>query len=120
QRLMENARIALHRGQLAYVTEVTAHILIGTPGCLPVRMLHRAAALRAEARGWLGRWLVRIVGLADCLWCDFWREEIEPRRRMAVADRVLARDPRNLPALELLAGAAAQLQWTGTAAFAWQ
>ena len=48
QKLVENARIALDRGNLDYVLEVTAQILRVQPGCLPVRKLQRVAQLRAS------------------------------------------------------------------------
>ena len=43
QKLIENARIALDRGNLDYVLEVTAQVLKMQPGCLPVRKLQRVA-----------------------------------------------------------------------------
>src|SRR5262245_13653835 len=50
QKLIENSRVALDRGNLDYVLEVTALVLGKQPGCLPVRRLQRVAQLRA-ARG---------------------------------------------------------------------
>jgi uncharacterized protein HemY len=51
QRQVENARIALERGDLDYVLEVCAQILKKSPGCLPVRRLQRAAQLQDQAVG---------------------------------------------------------------------
>src|SRR5947199_10150355 len=52
QKLIENARVALDRGNLDYVVEVTAQVLKTQPGCLPVRRLQRVAQLRAaRAKG---------------------------------------------------------------------
>jgi hypothetical protein len=48
QKLIENARVALDRGNLDYVLEVTAQVLKVQPGCLPVRRLQRVAQLRQQ------------------------------------------------------------------------
>ena len=58
QKLIENARIALDRGNLEYVVEVTEQVLRMQPGCLPVRKLRRVAQLRAhrgKGGGFVGR-----------------------------------------------------------------
>ena len=46
QKLIDNARIALDRGQLDYTLDACAQVLKSAPGCLPVRRLQRAAQLR--------------------------------------------------------------------------
>jgi len=58
QKLIENARIALDRGNLDYVLEVTAQVLKAAPGCLPVRRLQRVAQLRqnrGKGGGFMGK-----------------------------------------------------------------
>jgi hypothetical protein len=58
QKLIENARVALERGNLEYVLEVTSQVLKAQPGCLPVRKLQRVAQLRqnrGKTGGFMGK-----------------------------------------------------------------
>src|SRR6188472_188964 len=58
QKLIENARVALERGNLDYVIEVTSQVLKAQPGCLPVRKLQRVAQLRqhrGKNSGFMGK-----------------------------------------------------------------
>ena len=51
---MENARIALERGQLDYALDATGEILLAAPACVAVRRLQREAQLkRFKTRGGL-------------------------------------------------------------------
>src|SRR6185295_18516986 len=59
QKLIENARVALERGNLDYVLEATSQVLKTTPGCLPVRKLQRVAQLR-QARNKGGGFMSRV------------------------------------------------------------
>jgi tetratricopeptide (TPR) repeat protein len=115
QRLAENARLALERGQYDYVLEVAEEIMRVAPGCLAVRRLQRSAQLRRWGRR--GRWL-RIMrsrlGLVPLLWGN----PGTPAYRRAAADRLLELDPTNVGALRVLAEAALALAWPETAVFA--
>src|SRR5205814_6466991 len=61
QKLIENARVALERGNLDYVFEVTSQVLKAQPGCLPVRRLLRVAQLR-QSRGKTGGFMGKALG----------------------------------------------------------
>jgi len=116
QQLAENARLALERGQLDYVLEVTAVILHSNPGCLPLRRLQRAAQLR-RCPAWR-RWLARLLNPVAA-WLTG-AGMVHPARAFATAEQRLARNPCNVPALQLLARAAAALDLPATAAFAFE
>lgn len=115
QKLIENARIALGRGELEYVLEVTAQVLRSQPGCLPVRKLHRVAQLRqhrVKGRGFVARalgWSAAPLVFAA---------RKDPAKAIESAEHVLHKDPASVAGLRMLAGAAAQLGWRETVAFA--
>ena len=113
---MENARIALERGQLEYVLDATDEILRAAPACVPVRRLQREAQLKRfrARRGFVARVAV---------WFAAWplRVRAEPERAgqtLAAAERLLRRDPTSVPVLGLLAESARHLGWPETVAFA--
>jgi len=116
QKLVENARIALQRGNFDYVEEVTTQVLRQSPGCLPVRQLQHAARLRATAghnRLWAkARGSIMQVRLG-------WGKN-DAARQFARAERILATDPRHAGGWRGLAEAAAQLDLPETAVFAWE
>ena len=115
QKLVENAHLALERGQLDYALDACAQILPAAPGCLPVRRLQRSAQLRRfrTQNFRLGRELG--VGVT----AFFSRaDKINPGAVLTRAEQWLARAPTSVPALRLLADAAARLDLPETAAFA--
>lgn len=117
QKLIENARIALDRGNLEYVLEVTAQVLKMQPGCLPVRKLQRVAQMRGlkgRPGGFMGK---AISGLSAAPFM-FGSAKKDPAKLLESAEGLLARDPTNIPALKMLAEAAQALGLPETVAFA--
>jgi predicted Zn-dependent protease len=112
QKLAENAQLALERGQLDYVLGVTAEILEAVPGCLAVRRLQRSAQLR----GGQPRRVPKAVANVAAFIYRMGRND--PGKMLARAEQLLARAPTSVPALRLLADAAARLNLPETAAFA--
>ena len=112
QKLIENARIALERGNLDYAIEVTGQVLKAAPGCLPVRRLQRVAQLR-QARG-KGGFLAK--ALSSFSTAPFMRGggKKEPAKLLETAEGLLAKNPASVPALRLLAEAAGGLGLTET------
>lgn len=117
QKLVENARTALERGNLDYVLEVTAQVLKAQPGCLPVRKLQRVAQLRqhrGKGGGFMGK---ALSGLSTAPFM-FGSAKKDPQKQLEFAEGLLAKDPNNIAALKLLAEAAAALGLPETVAFA--
>jgi tetratricopeptide (TPR) repeat protein len=117
QKLIENARIALERGNLEYVLEVTAQVLRMQPGCVPVRRLQRVAQLRAHkgrSGGFLGKTL---SGLSSAPFLIGGGKK-DPAKQLEAAEGLLAKDPTNVTALKMLAEAADGLGLPETVAFA--
>jgi len=115
QKLVENARVALERGNLDYALEVTAQVLKAVPGCLPVRRLQRVAQLR-QAKG-KGGFMARMSsGLSSAPFMFGGKKD--PAKQLEIAEGLLAKDPTSLPALKLLAEAAQGLGLLETVAFA--
>lgn len=117
QKLIENARIALDRGNLDYVLEVTAQVLKAQPGCLPVRKLQRVAQLRAN-RGKGGGFMGRAMSGLSTAPFMFGGGKKDPAKQLETAEGLLAKDPTNVPALKMLAEAAGGLNLPETVAFA--
>ena len=101
QKLIENARIALDRGNHGYVLEVTAQVLKTQPGCLPVRKLQRVAQLRA-AKG-KGGFMARMSSGLSTAPFMFGGGKKEPAKLLEQAEGFLAKDPNSVPALKMLA-----------------
>ncbi len=117
QKLIENARLALERGNLDYVLEVTSQVLKTAPGCLPVRRLQRVAQLReARSRG-NGLFARMSSGLSSAPFMLGGGPK-DPAQQLAAAEQLLAKDPGNVTALKLLAQAAQGLGLLETVAFA--
>jgi predicted Zn-dependent protease len=117
QKLIENARIALDRGNLEYVVEVTEQVLRMQPGCLPVRKLRRVAQLRAhrgKGGGFVGRALSGLSAAPVLLTAS----KKEPAQMLEAAEGLLEKDPTSVGALKLLAEAAKGLNLPETVAFA--
>ena len=116
QKLVENARVALERGNLDYALEVTAQVLKVQPGCLPVRKLQRVAQLR-QAKGKGGFMAKMSSGLSNAPFM-FGGGKKDPAKLLESVDVLLAKDPTNVQALKLLAEAAGGLALPETVAFA--
>jgi len=117
QKLVENARVALERGNHDYVLEVTAQVLKMQPGCLPVRRLQRIAQLRQQrgkSSGFFGK---AMSGLSSAPF-SFGRSEKDPAKQLEAAETLLGKDPSSVPALKMLAEAAGGLGLPETVAFA--
>lgn len=117
QKLIENARIALERGNLDYVLEVTAQVLKTAPGCLPVRRLQRVAQLRSQ-RGKSGGFMGRALSGLSAAPFMLGGAKKDPAKMLEGAEGLLAKDPTSVPALKMLADAAGALGFTETVAFA--
>lgn len=117
QKLVENARTALERGNLDYVTEVTAQVLRMRPECLPVRRLQRVAQLRAH-RGKSSGFFGKTMGSLSAAPFMFGSAKKDPAKLLDAAETLLAKDPTNVSALKLLAEAAGGLDLKETVAFA--
>jgi tetratricopeptide (TPR) repeat protein len=116
QKLIDNARIALERGNLDYVLEVTAQVLTAAPGCLPVRKLQRVAQLR-HARTKSGGFMARMAtGLSNAPFMFAGKKD--PAKMLESSEMLLAKDPNNVAALKMLADAAHSLGLLETVAFA--
>src|SRR3954467_2885061 len=117
QKLVENARVALERGNLDYVIEVTSQVLKAQPGCLPVRRLQRIAQLRqhrGKGGGFMGK---ALSGLSSAPFM-FGSGKKDPAKQLEGAETLLAKDPNNVPALKMLAEAAGGMGFPETVAFA--
>ena len=117
QKLIENARVALERGNLDYVIEVSAQVLKVQPGCLPVRRLQRVAQLRNN-RGKGGGFLGKTMSGLSAAPFMFGGAKKDPQKQLEGAETLLAKDPTNVAALKMLAEAATGLGLRETVAFA--
>jgi tetratricopeptide (TPR) repeat protein len=118
QKLIENARVALERGNLEYVLEVTSQVLKAQPGCLPVRKLQRVAQLRqsrGRSSGFMGK---AFSGFSNAPFMFGGKKE--PAKQLEAAEGLLTKDPNNAGALKMLAEAAGALGLPETVAFAYE
>jgi tetratricopeptide (TPR) repeat protein len=114
QKLIENARVALERGNLDYTLEVTAQVLKTAPGCLAVRKLQRVAQLK-QAKAKSG-FMSKLGGFSTAPFMFGGKKE--PAQQLAAAEALLEKDPNNIAALKMLAEGATGLGFLETAAFA--
>ncbi len=118
QKQLENAQVALQRGNFDYVIDVTSQVLKTAPGCLPVRRLQRVAQLRhASSKNKLFSKAFGSVTQAGFL---FGGGKKDPAKTLENAEKLLAADPTSVPALKLLAEAAQGLDLPDTVTFAWE
>jgi tetratricopeptide (TPR) repeat protein len=117
QKLVENARVALDRGNFEYTLEVTAQILKAAPGCLPVRKLQRVAQLK-QVKGKGGFMSRTMSGLSAAPFMFGGGGKKDPAKLLESAETLLAKDPTNVAALKMLAESAAGLGFLETVAFA--
>jgi tetratricopeptide (TPR) repeat protein len=118
QKQIENSQIALQRGNLDYVLDVTTQVLKSAPGCLPVRRLQRVAQLRQL--GTKNKLFAKAFGSVTQAGFLFGGGKKDPSKALETAEKMLATDPTSVPALKLLAEAAAGLDMPDTVAFAWE
>ena len=118
QKQLENAQVALQRGNLDYVVEVTTQVLKGAPGCLPVRRLQRVAQLRQFNTK--NRFFSKAFGSVTQAGFLFGGGKKDPAKQFENAEKLLGSDPTSVPALKLLAEASLGLDLPETAAFAWE
>jgi tetratricopeptide (TPR) repeat protein len=116
QKLIDNARIALERGQLDYTLDACTQVLKTAPGCLPVRRLQRAAQLRDFKSK--NKFMAKAIGGFSTAPFMFGGGKKEPAKVLETAEGMLAKDPTSVPALKLLAEAAGGLGLLETVAFA--
>lgn len=117
QKQIENSQVALQRGNLDYVLDVTAQVLKAAPGCLPVRRLQRVAQLRQL--GGKNKLFAKAFGSVTQAGFLFGGKK-DPSKSLENAEKMLASDPTNVHALKLLAEAAQGLDMPETVAFAWE
>ncbi len=116
QKLAENARTALERGNLDYAIEACAEVLAKAPDCVAVRRLQRIAQLK-RFRG-KGRWATKGIGCVAALRGRICAQNDLPEERWRVAERWLASDPTSVAALMLFGAAAMELGRMETAVWA--
>ena len=116
QKLIENARVAIDRGNLDYTLEVTAQVLKVAPGCLPVRRLQRVAQLK-QVKGKGGFLSKTLSGISSAPFM-FGGGKKDPAKQLETAEGLLAKDPHNVAALRMMAEAAGGLGLLETVAFA--
>ena len=116
QKLVDNARIALERGQVDYALDACAQVLKAAPGCLAVRKLQRAAQLK-EFRS-KNKFMAKALGGFSSAPLMFGSAKKDPAKSLEAAEAMLAKDPTSVAALKLLAEGAAGLGLAETAAFA--
>ena len=118
QKQLENAQVALQRGNLDYVLDVTSQVLKTEPACLPVRRLQRTAQMKQFASK--NKMFTKAFGSVTQAGFLFGGGKKDPIKVLENADKLLATDPTSVPALKLLAEAAAGLDLPETVAFAWE
>lgn len=116
QKLVENARVALERGNLDYALEACGQILKTVPACLAVRRLQRVAQLRQHQSK--NRFMAKALGGLSTAPFLMGAGKKEPAKSFEAAERALAANPASVPALKLLAESAIALGWPETAVFA--
>jgi len=117
QKQVENAQVALQRGNYDYVIEVTSQVLKHASGCLPVRRLQRAALLKQhESKNKLMAKAFGSVTMAGFMFAN----KKDPLKAIESAEKLLLADPNNIAALKSLAENSAALGLMETSAFAWE
>ena len=115
QKLVDNARIALERGQTDYALDACAQVLKAAPGCLPVRRLQRVAQLKLfrEKNKFMAK---AMSGFSTAPFIFGGKKD--PAKTLELAEVFLAKDPTSVSGLKLLAEAAGGLALPETVAFA--
>ncbi|HCR28933.1 MAG TPA: hypothetical protein DIV79_02825 [Opitutae bacterium] len=115
---LENAKLAITRGNSEYTVEICSELLGGQPGCLEVRKLLRRAQRRinAERKKGIGRLLGRLANYSVLL-PGYVVLKRQPAKAMAIGEMALSRDVYNIKALSLVARGANLLELNETEAF---
>jgi len=115
---VENARLAMTRGNFEYTIEICFDLLLETPGCLDVRQLLRKAQRQVFASGSKGIGN-RLGRLASHLILPFGYMALsrDPAKSMSIGESVLNRDAYNTRALSLVARGASVLDFHETESF---
>ncbi|MEY4939294.1 MAG: hypothetical protein RIQ93_1029 [Verrucomicrobiota bacterium] len=118
QKMIENARVALDRGNFDYALEVTTQVLKAAPGCVAVRRLQRAAQLKNAGPASRGGFMAKMSSGLSSAPFVFGGGKKDPAKLMEAAEVLLSKDPNNIPALKRLAEGAQGLGLLETVAFA--
>jgi len=115
---LENAKLAITRGNTEYTVELCSELLETQPGCLEVRKLLRRAQRRvsAERKKSFWRLLARLANYCSLL-PGYAILKRQPARAMAIGEAALSRDVNNIKALSLVARGANMLELNETEAF---
>lgn len=115
---MENARLAMTRGNFGYTIEICSEILLGEPGCLEVRRLLRKAQRRvyAEKSKSIGLYLSRLSSYPSLLQ-GYALLKRKPERSMSIGESILSKNVYNIRALSLIARGARVLELNETEAY---
>ena len=114
---LSNARLAMERGNFEYTIEICVHLLEERPECLDVRRVLRSAQKRVyAARGRRGSFGTMLFGLAIAAIGRVYLKK-QPAKALAMAEKVLHRNPYQPKALSLLAHGASQMELWETEAF---
>lgn len=118
QKLIENSRMALERGNPDYAIEACTQVLKTVPSCLTARKLQRAAQLR-KFKG-RNRLLAKALGSVTSAGYLLGQAKKDPAKAMEIAEKILATDPTSAMGLRLLADASFAQHMPETAAFAYE
>ncbi|HUG12530.1 MAG TPA: tetratricopeptide repeat protein [Opitutaceae bacterium] len=121
QKLVENARISMDRGNFEYAIEMAQTVLGREPGCLAVRKLLRAAQMQhlKSRNRFFAKALGGVTG-AGAIMAGSSALKKEPMKALDAAEKALAADPTSVSAQKLLGQAASALGLHETAVFAWE
>lgn len=117
QKLIENSRVALERGNFEYTIEACAQVLKMAPGCLVARKMQRAAQLKKYRSK--NHFMAKALGSMANAGLVFGHVRKDPAKALEVAEKILGGDPTSVSALRMLAEAASALNMPETAAFAY-
>jgi len=117
QKQIENAQVALQRGNFDYVVEITTQVLRQEPGCVPVRRLQRVALVKRAAAH--NNFMSKAKGTMTMAGFMFSSKK-DPIKALESADKLLHADPNNIAALKAFAEATKALGLMETSAFGWE
>ena len=118
RRKVDNARLAMTRGNSEYTVDICYELLNENPGCLEVRQLLRKAQRQVLASGGKGIGL-KLIRLANYIVLPFGYLALlrNPAKSMSIGESVLNKDGYNTRALSLVARGAGKLKFNQTEAF---
>ena len=115
---IDNARLAMTRGNSEYTVDICFELLNEHPGCLGIRQLLRKAqrqVLASSGKG-IGSKLVRLANYV-VLPFGYLALSRRPVKSMSIGESVLNKDAYNMRALSLVARGAGKLSFNQTEAF---